>query len=511
MWLSFMIIEKSENTGNTEKKTRIIVMSGILLCAVLMTFWFHGVLESDTVFTHLFYIPIIMASIWWQRKGLLVALFLAAILIISHIENKLFVVAYNDYLRAAGFILIAVVVAGLSEKISRSEAALRKSEEKYRTLFENAQVGIVRTTIEDGRVLEANRREAEIVGYDSTEHLKGQFIFSKQYADKGEREAMLSEILRTGKIDNFETRLIRKDGEIIWLRYSARAYPEKGHIEGIMADITAEKAAMDALLESEKALRNKNLELLLEGRKRRYLSEKLINLLERDRKRISMDLHDQVGQDLTTLKMDLEMLLSKLGPNEKAWGGKINAMRNKAVKAIRDIKEISSGLRPSVLDHLGLVPALKELCDTMNEQADVHIDFFCPSKTCDLDSAIEVAIYRIVQEGLTNMVKHSRARKGFVTLIRKGEMITLSVEDDGIGFPKQDNDKSNTFGKGMGLLIMEERAVHLGGSFHVDSSEGGGTTLLAEIPIKRDAPLGREVGYSGQKESFYPRRSPGGH
>ncbi len=506
-----MMIKKSENTENSEKKTRFIVMGGILLCAVLMTFWFHGVLKSDTVFTHLFYIPIIMASIWWQRKGLLVALFLSAILIISHFENKLLVVAYNDYLRAAGFILIAGVVAGLSQKISRSEAALRKSEEKYRTLFENAQVGIVRTTIEDGRVLEANRREAEIVGCDSTEHLKGQFIFSKQYADKGAREAMLSEILRRGKIDNFETRLIRKDGEIIWLRYSARAYPEKGHIEGIMADITAEKAAMDALLESEKALRNANLELLLEGRKRRYLSEKLIDLLERDRKRISMDLHDQVGQDLTTLKIDLEMLLGKLGPNEEVWGCEINAIRDKTVKAIRDIKEISSELRPSILDHLGLVPAIKELCDTMNEQAAVHIDFFCPSKACDLDSPIQVAVYRIVQESLTNLLKHSRARKGFITLIEKDEMITLSVEDDGIGFPKQANGESDTLGKGMGLLIMEERAVHLGGSFHVDSSNRGGTTLLVEIPIKRDAPLGREVDSSGHKETFHHRRSPGGH
>jgi len=623
-----MIHNISKLIGNKEERIRIMFMGGILLCAALMTFWFHGLSGSDEVLAHLFLVPIIMASIWWQKNGLYVAVSLGAILIISHLYHNMFILTYDDYSHVAVFILVAYVVAIMSKKTSRSKGALRESEEKYRNLFHNAQVGVVWIVPEDGRVvdtnrrlaemfgyasmrefkekhivtehyvdpgvhaqflakvekdgrlenfearhrrldgeiiwlrysgrlnsrmnllelvvvdvteeklaemalreseekyrnlfdnayvgiarasirggtiLEANRKAAEILGYENVVDLQGRSLIFEVYADKGNCEALLAEIFRNGKIEDFETRITRKDGEIIWIRYSGRAYPEQGYIEGVILEITAEKAARDELLESEEALKGINRQLLEEGKKRRYLSGRLIDLLERDRKRISMDLHDQVGQDLTTLKIDLEILLRKLGPKEAALSGKINAARDKAVKAIRDIKEISSGLRPSVLDHLGLAPALKELCDIMNQQAIVHIDFFCPEKIYDLDSAIEVALYRIVQEGLTNMLKHSGAQKGFVTLIEKGEMITLSVEDDGVGIPKRDDDGFNTLSKGMGLLIMEERAVYLGGSFLVDSSGGGGTTLLAEIPGKWGAPknnspdifhapLGREAG-----------------
>ena len=234
---------------------------------------------------------------------------------------------------------------------------------------------------------------------------------SRYYVETGRRKDIIGKARETGFFDEDELSIRRGDGSIIWVHISGRICPEKGYFEGIMTDITSEKAARDALLESEESLRRMNRQLLTEGRKRRYLSERLIDLLERDRKQIAMDLHDQVGQDLTTLKMDLELLLRNVGSKEERWGNRIGAARDKAIKAIREVKEISSGLRPSVLDHLGLVPALKELCQTMDQQGGIQIDFFCRNRILGLGSEKEVSIYRIVQEALTNMVKHSKAQK----------------------------------------------------------------------------------------------------
>ena len=467
--------------GNKRERNRIVLMGGILFSAAFTTPWFHSVLKNDAVFTHLFYFPIILASIWWRKKGLMVAFFLAAVLITSHVHNQ--IQGDNDYFRAAIFILVAYVVAGLSEKILRSEKALRESEERYRNIFDNAQVGLFRSTVKNGTILEANQRIADILGFGTREELMKAYKTSRHYAETGRRKEIIGKARETGFFDEDELAIKRRDGSVIWVHISGRICPEEGYFEGIMTDITSEKAAMDALLESEKNLRRINRQLLKEGRKRRYLSERLIDLLERDRKQISMDLHDQVGQDLTTLKMDLDMLLRSFGSEEAPWGGRINAIRDKASKVIRDVKEISSGLRPSVLDHLGLVPALKELCQAMDQQAGIQIDFFCRKNFCSLGPEKEVSVYRIVQEALTNMVKHSKAQKGFVSLVEKNDMILLSIEDDGIGFEMEKKGVSDQWRDCLGLLIMEERVVRLGGSFRAESGIGAGTILLVEIPL----------------------------
>jgi len=138
----------------------------------------------------------------------------------------------------------------------RAEKALRASEEKYRNIFNNAQVGLGRTRISDGKILECNDRLAQMFGYENREEFIAEYVFSEHYVDPGTRELMLAELQEKGEINNFEARLTRRDGSIMYRRSSSRIYPEKGYIEAVVIDITEEKLALEALRTSEEKYRN---------------------------------------------------------------------------------------------------------------------------------------------------------------------------------------------------------------------------------------------------------------
>ncbi|MCF8083902.1 MAG: PAS domain S-box protein, partial [Deltaproteobacteria bacterium] len=129
------------------------------------------------------------------------------------------------------------------EQRNQAEMVLRESEETYRNIFQNAQVGLYRTRISDGKLLESNEQMARMFGYNNREQLIAEYITSENYVDPGTRERMLAEIRANGSIRNFEARFYRKDGSVFWARYSARIYPDKGWIEGVAEDITARKQA----------------------------------------------------------------------------------------------------------------------------------------------------------------------------------------------------------------------------------------------------------------------------
>ena len=138
---------------------------------------------------------------------------------------------------------------------ARAEEALRESEEKYRHIFNNAQVGIFRTRINDGKVLECNDRFARTYGYETPEECMADFVVSEHYTDPGIREKMVATLMEKGEVDNQEARISRKDGEDVWVRFSARVYPGKGYLEGVGYEITEEKKALKALQESEERYR----------------------------------------------------------------------------------------------------------------------------------------------------------------------------------------------------------------------------------------------------------------
>jgi PAS domain S-box-containing protein len=235
---------------------------------------------------------------------------------------------------------------------------------------------------------------------------------------------------------------------------------------------------------SDESLKKMNEQLLLEHAQRKELSKRLIDLLEKERRHIAMELHDQVGQTLTSLKISLEMTNEKVDPDDLR--NHIKCAGDKVTQAMKELKNVSHGLRPAMLDTLGLVPSLRELFSEVEKQyRHFHIRFFY-SKTIPnhFGKAIDIAIYRIAQEALNNAAKYAGADNIFVNLILKAQSVSLSIEDDGAGFDLDRLMEKRENGKHLGLVFMRERVMQLGGEFQIESSRGRGTHVLAELPLE---------------------------
>jgi signal transduction histidine kinase len=196
-----------------------------------------------------------------------------------------------------------------------------------------------------------------------------------------------------------------------------------------------------------------------------------------------MELHDSLGQVLTTLKMDLEWLLNHLETSSATMRNKVRQAREKTVTLLRETKEIAHTLRPSLLDDLGLVPSLQNLIQEMRKSTDIEFHFFSHNIPKQIAPEKKTALYRVAQEALCNVIKHSNATHIFLNVVKNGPFLELSVEDDGIGFVLEEVSRHHDGRAPLGLLIMQERIVQVGGEFTAESRPGGGTHLLAEVPL----------------------------
>jgi signal transduction histidine kinase len=271
---------------------------------------------------------------------------------------------------------------------------------------------------------------------------------------------------------------LRKDGTVVYADFNTVLAIIDG-VEcnfGIVRDITERKQV-------EEDLKQASEKLSKEHKQRKILSKRLIELLEKDRRQIAMELHDHIGQTLTSLKMNLELIHGKLKPGHTELEAQITTAQERAIQSIKDVKSISQGLRPTMIDALGLIPSLRELFSKTQQQTDIEIHFFSQRIPKHFEGEKELAIYRIAQEALNNIIRHAQAKNVFVNLIKKDEKLSLSVEDDGVGFDPDKVMKPSERKKSLGLLIMRERAVQLDGEFSIESQPGKGTHLLVEIPL----------------------------
>lgn len=214
----------------------------------------------------------------------------------------------------------------------------------------------------------------------------------------------------------------------------------------------------------------------------RVLTDIIANV-EAERGRIAHDLHDGVGQSLTVLVSGLRSLSVQSRPEDLARRG--SELHQLAQRALVEIKELSFALRPSVLDDLGLVPALERLARDVKQHFCLELILDVHSLEGErLEGAVETAIFRIFQEAVNNVVKHARARHATVRLHRGGGAVTLQIEDDGCGIPPDRLSARAETGNGQGLVGMRERAALLGGELAVVSRAGRGTQVIARIPLK---------------------------
>jgi signal transduction histidine kinase len=211
--------------------------------------------------------------------------------------------------------------------------------------------------------------------------------------------------------------------------------------------------------------------------KLKLLSRQLVSAQELERKALSRELHDEIGQSLTALKLELahsEKIARTEGSGVTAH---LQTIREIADHTLRATKNIALGLRPPMLDDLGLLSALNWLTADFSKRTGIAVEASADGEISRLNEAYRTCIYRVVQESLTNCARHSQARCVTVQLDISEERLTLTVNDDGTGF-----EPGKKIGAGLGLLSMQERAAELGGTFEIGSAVGKGTRIQVTIP-----------------------------
>lgn len=285
------------------------------------------------------------------------------------------------------------------------------------------------------------------------------------------------EIGKRGEVENLEMEITDGLGRAHTILVNIkRVSVEHGTILFTCRDITERKQVELALAGKSEKL----LEEVVRGRNQlRSLAHREVAVQERERTRISRELHDEAGQYLTALQIMLKVLGSRLATDQ---GGAKEQLAEavKLVDVVTDrIRRIAQGLRPPALDTVGIKATLAGLCREVSRRAALPIEYEAESVR-NLSADASTTLYRVLQEALTNAVKHSRASKLEVRLYRDGSDLRLGVTDDGEGFDPQ---QVLADGKGLGLAGMRERLDFLGGSLDIDSKPGCGVRITARLPL----------------------------
>jgi signal transduction histidine kinase len=235
-------------------------------------------------------------------------------------------------------------------------------------------------------------------------------------------------------------------------------------------------AGMAYIVRLEHQTQKRYAQLVQSQREMRQLSSRLVDVQETERRTISRELHDQVGQALGALLVDMSRLATTVSNDHPEVKTQLDSMKSVAERTFQEVRNIALLLRPSMLDDLGLVAALEWQGREVSRRSDIEVEVQSDIASDDLADEYRICIYRLVQEALSNAVRHSGAKNAKVSVHESDTSITVRVTDDGRGFNPERT-------RGLGILGMEERVKRLGGQFDVESKVGQGTTVMAELPL----------------------------
>ncbi len=365
---------------------------------------------------------------------------------------------------------VAVQNALAYHKLQKTAEALRLAEEKYRGIFENAVEGIGRTTPE-GLILAANPAFARMLGYDSPEELIARVSdVGRIYVDKGLRAEMQRMMEKEEAIQGVEAQVRRKDGTPIWLLMNLRAVrDEQGrlmHYDGVAQDITARKKTEEALREvSGLLLQSQNVE----------------------RRRIARELHDSTAQSLAALGMNLSMVGKAAGRLSAVARKKLRDSIELTQQCCREVRTLSYLLHPPALEEGDLWSAVRWYTEGFANRSGIRVDLTLPraQSAGRLPEVVETTLFRIVQESLANIHRHSGSRRARIRIARSRSRVTLLVRDEGRGLRKAvGRNTRDPALMGVGIAGMRERVRQLGGEIAIDSS-GRGTEVKVMLPLPR--------------------------
>ena len=474
-------------------------------------------------------------------------------------------------------------------ELTLAEEALRESEERFRSLVENATVGIYRTA-PDGRILMANPALVKMMGFDSLEELARRNLEEEGFEPNYPRSEFKARLEREGEIRGLEEAWVRRDGTTIFVRESARVKRgpngELLHYDGIVEDITEHRRAEESrrylasiVESSDDAILGTNCEGVIQSwnrgaerlygytaaemigqpvsllasqdqlgeiarlrdwisrgddvqryetvqvrndgsqvdvlttlstikdsrgrvigasiiahditkRKRaqrelersleelRALGVRLQNAREEERKRLAREIHDQLGQALTAIKIDLFAWVSQTGGDPQHPPEAASALLQLVDQTIKGVRRIATELRPGILDDLGLVAAIEWAGEDFEARTGIKCRLDLPQENIEINPERATAIFRILQESLTNVVRHAAASEVKIRLQEKDRELTLLVQDNGKGMRMDKLFRSRS----LGILGMHERALVFGGEVIIEATPGKGTTVLVRIP-----------------------------
>ena len=353
----------------------------------------------------------------------------------------------------------------------RSEAALRRSEAKYRYLVQNTNSIIIRYD-QLGHLTFFNEYARKFFGFSGNEiigmNILGSIIPWRSSSGRDYRALMIGFLKHPEHYPTYEIENVRRDGSRVWVAWTNNPIRDKrGRIMEILSvgvDVTQRKQAQDQV---------------------QFLTHQLIKAQENERLKISQDLHDHIAQDLSTLKIGLETLFNDQGAETSEKVDKLSDILHRSIAAVRDM---AYDLRPPGLDQLGLVKTLYLYCEDFSKYNAVEIDFAAAGMDgLNLEYETEINIYRLIQEALNNTKRHAEANQVTIRLVASSPDIVIRIKDNGKGFDVIDRRKQALKEKRMGLQSMVERVRLLQGKINIQSRPNKGTYILIEIPLKEKA------------------------
>lgn len=365
--------------------------------------------------------------------------------------------------------LFTVIMRDVTERV-RAEELLAQSEARLSNILDSAMDAII-TVDQQQHIVFFNQAAEAVFGCPHEQAIGAPlawFIPDRFRAEHSEHIRRFGEA-GTGSRRMGAQRIVtglRRNGEEFPIDASISQIDEKGNkfYTVILRDVTERVQAEEALRHSKVELQ----EMALAAHSGR----------EQEKTRIARELHDELGQGLTALKMDLAWLKEK--SNDVVTDTKLISMVSILDSLVAATRRISADLRPLILDDLGLIPALEWLSQTFKERTGILCQLTVSTPEPDLHDPYATAVFRIVQESLNNITKHAQASRVEVSIEQSGSVVTLLVRDDGIGFSQQDQDKPNSYG----LLGLRERATLLGGKAQINSVLGHGTTIKVQLPLQ---------------------------
>jgi two-component system sensor histidine kinase UhpB len=350
----------------------------------------------------------------------------------------------------------------------QAERRLRESEQKFRFLAENARdIIFLYRRLPSPRFEYVSPSVVRLLGL-APEDFYADVTLAQRHVHPEDRHLLVS-LLSPASPSGVQIRLLRRDGSVVWTEQSSTVIRDvAGNVEavqGIARDISDRKAAEEATARYLQQVRD--------------LATRLESVREEERKTIAREIHDELGQALTGLKIDLSWLEDRTAQMDGEVLHRCAAMDGLLNTTIRSVQRISAELRPDILDNLGLSAAVEWQMEDFQTRTGIKCITGRLDEILDIPSAVSTAVFRVFKEALTNVARHAKARTVEVSLALTDGCLTLEVSDDGRGITGEEIRQTSS----LGLLGMRERTTALHGTFSVGLREAGGTRLHVAIPL----------------------------